>query len=83
MYDVVLREDLINLNKSAYTVDDIEFNRKEMKKIIKCRTQDKISLINFLQTYNIIDNDYYQELLKRTENDYRKANLYLIGLCNI
>lgn len=82
MYDIILREDLINLNNGAYTVDDMEFRSTEMKKIIKCRTADKISLLNFLQTYNLIDNEYYQELLKRAESDFRKANLYLLGLCN-
>ena len=82
MFDIILRNDLLNLNKS-YNINDLNYNCKEMKKIIKCRTQDKISLLNFLQTYNLIDNDYYQELLKRTKRDYRKANLYLLGLCNI
>ena len=82
MYDVILRDDLINLNK-ADNINSVNFNRKEMVKIVKCRTEDKISLLNFLQTYNLIDSDYYQELLERAQSDYRKANLYLLGLCNI
>lgn len=82
MYDVILRNDLLNLNK-ADNINDLSFNHKEMKKIIKCRTQDKISLINFLLSYNVIDGDYYQELLKRIQSDYKRANLYLLGLCNI
>ena len=82
MYDVILRDDLLNINKSD-NINNLTFNRKEMIEIIRCRTQDKISLINFLQKYNLIDNDYYQELLERTQSDYIKANLYLLGLCNI
>lgn len=82
MYDVVLRDDLLNLNK-ADNINNLTFNHKEMIKIIKNRTRDKISLINFLVSYNLIDDDCYRELLQRTENDYKKANLYLMGLCNI
>ena len=82
MFDVNLRDDLLNLNK-ADNINDLSFNRKEMIKIIKCRTADKISLLNYLFSYNVIDDDCYRELLQRTESDYRKANLYLIGLCNI
>ena len=82
MYDVILRDDLLNINKSD-NINNLTFNRKEMIKIIRNRTQDKISLLNFLLSYNVIDDDCYRELLQRTESDYRKANLYLIGLCNI
>lgn len=82
MYDVILRDDLINLTK-ADNINSLNYNRKEMIKIIKCRTEDKISLLNFLLSYNVIDGNYYQELLERTQSDYRKANLYLLGLCNI
>lgn len=82
MFDVILRDDLLNLNK-ADNINNLTFNRKEMRKIIKCRTADKIAILNFLQTYNLIDDDCYRDLLQRTESDYRKANLYLVGLCNI
>lgn len=82
MYDVILRDDLLNINKSD-NINNLTFNRKEMIEIIKCRTRDKISLINYLFSYNVIDDDCYRELLQRTENDYKKANLYLVGLCNI
>jgi len=49
MFDVILRDDLLNLNK-ADNINDLNYNRREMLKIIKCRTADKISLLNFLQT---------------------------------
>lgn len=82
MFDVILKNDLLNLNK-ADNINNLTFNRKEITKIIRNRTQEKLLIINFLFSNNLIDADCYQELLKRTENDYRKANLYLIGLCNI
>lgn len=82
MFDVILRNDLLNLNK-VDNINDLSFNRKEMRKIIKCRTADKISLLNYLLSYNVIDDDCYRELLQRTESDCRKANLYLLGLYNI
>lgn len=83
MYDMILREDLLNLNKGAYTIEDVNFRNTEMKKIIKCRTKDKIEFLNFLLSYNVIDYDFYQELLERAKNDFKKANLYLMGLCSI
>lgn len=83
MYDTVLRDDLLNLNKGAYTINDIEYNNIEMKKIIKCRTRDKIDLLNLLLTHKIIDYDYYKELLQIVESDFRMGNLYLLGQCQI
>lgn len=83
MYDMILREDLLNLNKGAYTIEDVNFRNTEMKKIIKCRTQDKIEFLNFLLSYNVIDDGFYQELLERAKSDFKKSNLYLLGLCQI
>lgn len=82
MFDIILRNDLLNLNK-ADNINDLNYNKREMIKIIRNRTQDKISLLNFLLSHNLIDDNFYRELLQRTENDYKKANLYLLGLCNI
>lgn len=81
MYDVILKNDLLNFRK-AENIDSLKFNRKEMQKIIKCRTRDKIDLVNFLLLYNAIDYECYKELLERTKSDFRKANLYLMGLCS-
>lgn len=82
MFDIILKNDLLNLNRTD-NINALNFNRKEMKKIIKCRTQDKIEFLNFLLSYNVIDYDFYQELLERAKNDFKKANLYLMGLCSI
>ena len=54
-----------------------------MKKIITCKTKDKLWLLNYLLNAQIIDNDYYYELLNRVKTDYNKANMYLMGLCQI
>lgn len=83
MYDTVLREDLLNLNKGAYRINDVEYNIIEMKKIIKCRTRDKMDLLNYLLESKIIDYYYYKELLQIVESDFKRGNLYLMGLCQI
>lgn len=83
MYDMILREDLLNLNKGAYTIEDVNFRNTEMKKIIKCRTKDKIEFLKFLLSYNVIDDGFYQELLEKAKSDFKKSNLYLLGLCQI
>ena len=54
-----------------------------MKKIIKCRTKDKIEFLNFLLAYNVIDDGLSQELSERAKSDFKKSNLYLLGLCQI
>jgi hypothetical protein len=83
MYDTVLRDDLLNLRKGAYTIDTVQYNNAEMKKIIKCRTRDKIDLLNLLLAYKVIDYDYYKELIQIVENDFKMGYLYLLGQCQI
>ena len=81
MYDTDLKEDLLSLNK-IYNAENQIFYRNEMFKIIKCRTRDKIDLINFLLQNNVIDYDFYVELAERAKSDCRIANLYLMGFCS-
>ena len=83
MYDVMLRDDLLNLNKNLYNIDTINYRRAEMKKIISNRTQDKLWLLNYLLGVGVIDNTWYEELLHRVEIDYKTALSYLFGLCKI
>lgn len=82
MYDVILRNDLINLNKTQ-NINDLHFNRNEMRRLISCRTQDKLSLLKFLLSCDAIDYECYQECVKHTENDFKLATKYSLGLCNI
>ncbi len=83
MYDTMLKNDLLALNRGLYNIDDIQYNREEMKKVIFCRTQDKIWLIKQLLNGNEINPDYYDELYNRIKSDFNKANLYLLGWCKI
>ena len=83
MFDVDLRDELLNLSKGAYNIDDINYRYTNIKKIIKCRTADKIALLNFLLLNQLINEDCYQELLKKAESDYRNSYLYLMGRCQI
>ena len=83
MFDSILRDDLLTLRTGCYCSDDAIFRHNQMKKIIRCRTEDKINLLRYLLTNGIINKQIYNECLLRTEHDYRKANLYLINMCEI
>ena len=80
MFDIVLRDDLIEFRKGTGNINDVKDRYLNMKKIIVCRTRDKIYLIQLLLKNNIINKEYYEELYFRAENDYRLAQLYLMGL---
>lgn len=48
MYDIELREELLNFRKGIENINTLNYLNNEMKKIIRCRTKDKISLLNYL-----------------------------------
>lgn len=83
MFDLEMREDLLNMNAGVCDITTANYVRSEMRKIIKRRTQEKIDLLNILLQNNAIDIDCYIEMMDRARNDYRKGQLYLIGLCSI
>ena len=81
MYDKCLKADLQDFRLSGidniYTLGE-EYNN--IRKIVKNRTREKIDFLNYLTNNNIIDKDLQQELLGRVQNDFRLAQLYLMGL---
>lgn len=83
MYDVELREELLNFKKGIHNINTLNYLKKEMKKIIKCRTQDKIDLLNYLLNIDLIDFYMYKKCLQYTQDDFVIANRYLLGLCSI
>lgn len=83
MFDEEMRNDLLNLNVGVSDITTTNYVRNEMRNIIKRRTREKIDLLNMLLQYNAIDIDCYTEMMQRAEYDYRKAQMYLIGLCSI
>ena len=42
MHDKILREDLINLTSEATNVNINQYIYEKMRRLIKCRTEDKI-----------------------------------------
>ena len=82
MFDTMLRNDVLELS-ICYTIDDIQYNREQMKKIITCKTKDKLWLLNYLLDADVIDTILYKELLQRVKSDYKTALFYLLGLCKI
>ena len=83
MYDVELREELLNFKKGIHNINTLNYLKKDMKKIIKCRTQDKIDLLNYLLNIDLIGIDTYTEFLQHTKSDFLLANKYVLGLCSI
>ena len=63
--------------KIVYTLGE-EYNN--IRKIVKNRTREKIDFLNYLTNNNIIDKDLRQELQERVQNDFKLAQLYLMGI---
>ncbi len=83
MYDEMLRQDLISYKASITNINVIQELTEEISKVICCRTMDKIYFITKLLSDDIIDKTLYAKLYKRIHNDYKKANLYIRGWCQI
>lgn len=81
MYDKSLKADLQDFRLSGldniYTLGE-EYNN--IRKIVKNRTREKIDFLNYLTNNNIIDKDLRQELQERVQNDFKLAQLYLMGI---
>ena len=81
MYDESLKADLQDFRLSGldniYTLGE-EYNN--IRKIVKNRTREKIDFLNYLTNNNIIDKDLRQELQERVQNDFKLAQLYLMGI---
>lgn len=83
MYDRILKEDLVSLKSEATNITINNYIYNEMRKLLKCRTEDKISLIDYLFSNNIIDKVYYNELYSIIEDDFNNGQLYIRGFCSI
>ena len=79
MYDVILLEDLKSFKKGSDNIYELEYRYRNIIKIIKNRTKDKLYFLQLIQEYNIVDTNVYNELLERVQSDYRLSFLYLIG----
>ena len=81
MYDKCLKADLQDFRLSGidniYTLGE-EYNN--IRKIVKNRTKEKTIFLEYLFDSNIIDKDLQQKLQERVQNDFRLAQLYLMGL---
>ena len=79
MYDVILLEDLKSFKTGTDNIYELQNRYRDIIKIIKNRTKDKLYFLQLMQEYNIVDTDVYNELLERVQSDYRLSFLYLIG----
>ena len=79
MYDLILRDDLKNFKRGADNIYNLKARYRDIIKIIKNRTKNKLYFLQLMQEYNIVDTNVYNELLERVQSDYRLSFLYLIG----
>ena len=79
MYDVILLENLKSFKAGADNIYELQNRYRDIIKIIKNRTKDKLYLLHLMKEYNFVDTDVYNELLKRVQYDYKSSLLYLIG----
>ena len=81
MYDKFLKADLQDFRLSGieniYSLGEAYNN---IRKIVKNHTKEKTIFLEYLFDNNIIDKDLKQELLVRVQNDFKLAQLYLIGI---
>lgn len=83
MYDIVLLEDLKKFKQGADNIYELQYRYEDIVKIIKNRTLEKVNLLNYLLSNNVIDRELYNELMTRTKSDYNKSHLYLCGLITL
>ena len=79
MYDVILLENLKSFKTGADNIYELQNRYRDIIKIIKNRTKDKLYLLKLMLDYNIVNSNIYIELLQRVKSDYRLSFLYLIG----
>lgn len=79
MYDPILLEDLKSFKTGTDNIYELQNRYRDIIKIIKNRTKDKLYFLQLMKEYNIVDTDVYNELLERVETDYKLSLLYLIG----
>lgn len=79
MYDVILLENLKSFKTGTDNIYELQNRYRDIIKIIKNRTKDKLYFLQLMQEYNVVDTNVYNELLVRVQSDYRLSFLYLIG----
>lgn len=80
VYDKSLKMDLQEFKISIDNIYALGEAYNNIRKIVKNRTKEKIIFLEYLFDSNIIDKDLQQELLGRVQNDFKLAQLYLMGI---
>lgn len=83
MYDVYLMNDLKEFKCGAQNIYELQCSYETIYKIIKNRTLEKVNILKYLLSSKVINQDFYNELLRRTKSDYRTGHLYLLGLVSL
>lgn len=83
MYDLCLLEDLKEFKQGSENIYDLQYRYRNMVKIIKNRTKEKVNILRYLLSNNFIDIEFYSELLNRTKSDYKKSLLFVFGIVSL
>ena len=83
MYDKMLEEDIRDYRKNIANTIYIQPYSNDIKKLLKCRTKDKLYFLKYMITNNIIQKELYDELYERVKTDYNTAYKCIIGLISV
>ena len=83
MYDQIMLDDLKSYRHNLDNINEISDRYNYMKKVIKCRTLDKLYLLKWLYYEKVIDILQYNEYMYIVINDCRMALLYICGILKI
>ena len=82
MFDRRLKNDIEECLSGSENCWQSEYKRQEAMMIIKNRTKEKLTLLEYLLTNTIISQDEYEHLLWITRKDQAESQLYLWGFVN-
>ena len=80
MYDKSLQMNLQDFKKGIDNIYDLKESYRNIRKIVRNRTKEKLNFLNYLQDNNIISRKMHQELIERVNYDLKISNLYIMGL---
>ena len=79
MLETDIKEYRKNITNTVYTQPYFD----DIKKILNNRTNDKLYLLEYMITNNLIENNLYDELFQRVKSDYNLAYKCAMGLISV
>lgn len=76
-------DDLKSYRYNLDNINELPHRYNDMKNVIKCRTLDKLYLLKWLYSENIIDKLQYKEYMQIARNDCKMALLCIMGILTV